>query len=134
MPVNFRRRVSIVVAAALGWLTFQGVAPANANTITFELDSVFGGATPHGSLPWVTAIFTDKGPNAVRLTLAASGLSGHEFLGKGGFLFNLDPFPRHLKANTSVARTANSHSGETGSSRSAGGRSMQCFHSRAIKA
>jgi len=98
MPVNFCQRVGIVVAAALGWVAFQGVAPANANTITFELDSVFGGATPHGSLPWVTAIFTDKGPNTVRLTLAASGLSRREFLGKRGFLFNLDPFPGHLKA------------------------------------
>ena len=42
-----------------------------------------------GPTPWLTAVFSDKGPNAVELTLAAPGLTGSEVVGR--WYFNLNP-------------------------------------------
>ena len=80
------------VVCALGCAAVASAAPAVANTITFQLDERFGGYAPKGPGPWLTATFTDIGPDAIELTLNATGLRRGEFLGNSGFLFNLDPF------------------------------------------
>jgi hypothetical protein len=65
-------------------------APANAATVTFNLDSEFsGGDDPAGGTPWVTATFADIA-GGVRMTIDTLGLVGEEFLTE--FYFNIDPF------------------------------------------
>jgi hypothetical protein len=67
-------------------------ASAQAGAVTFSLGTEFSGATaPEGPAPWLTATFDDSygGPNTVRLTMTAGGLTDNEFVGK--WYFNLDP-------------------------------------------
>jgi hypothetical protein len=90
---------AFAAAALTAFLVASPVMPASANTVTFDLDTLFGGSsTPTGSAPWITATFTDVGKNRVRLTLRAVDLSGHEFIGKDGFLFELLTLPKNLQA------------------------------------
>jgi hypothetical protein len=65
-------------------------APANALSVTFNLDREFsGGDDPAGGTPWVTAKFDDIA-GGVQMTIDTLGLVGSEFLTQ--FYFNIDPF------------------------------------------
>jgi hypothetical protein len=77
-------------------LAVSSVESLKANTITLNLDTVLSGKSPAGLAPWVTATFTDVGPNSVRLTLRATDLTPGEFLGRGALYFNLAPDVSHL--------------------------------------
>lgn len=67
------------------------LAPAAASSLTFSLDQRYEGSAgiPAGPTPWLDATIDAAGANRVRLTLAASGLSGGESV--GSWFFNLDP-------------------------------------------
>jgi hypothetical protein len=69
---------------------------AGALSYTYDFDHTLSGVAPAGPTPWLTATFSDTGPNAVQLTLAAPGLTGAEFV--GSWFFNLNPAldPRNL--------------------------------------
>jgi hypothetical protein len=97
--MRFRPSFWAAFVISFSGLLVGSAAPASANTVTFDLDTLLSGKKPHGTvLPWVTVTFTDIGHNAIRLAVTATGLTGREFLGKEGLVFNLDPFPRNLKA------------------------------------
>src|SRR5579872_2656152 len=89
----FRRAGGLAIAASVGLLVAAYALPASANTVTFDLDTLFAGTTPAGAAPWVTVSFTDVKKNHVRVTLNAAGLKGHEFLAKDALLFELAMLP-----------------------------------------
>lgn len=65
---------------------------ASADTLSFELDTVYTGGTPSGPTPWLAATFDDTldafGDNGVRLTLTAPNLASGEFVTQ--WVFNLN--------------------------------------------
>lgn len=75
--------ILILALASLSW----------ADVLIFELNYEFSGGTPPSGLPpWLTATFDDSvGPDKVRLTMSASGLTDPEFVDGQGWLFNLNP-------------------------------------------
>jgi hypothetical protein len=90
-------KVAVAVFAAVALFA---PAKADAASISFELDILFGSATPPtpaGDAPWLIATFDDQGtPGSVLLTLDATGLSGGNFVRGGsnggfGWGFNYDP-------------------------------------------
>lgn len=80
-----------------GIVSFAACAAAAAGTVTFDVDTVFTGATPGGSGPWLRACFSQNGANSVRLTLTSLLTADSEFVAKWGF--NLDP---SLTPNTAI--------------------------------
>jgi hypothetical protein len=68
---------------------FATALPASAASFTFNLSTVYDGATPTGPAPYLTATFVDVAPNVVDLTFDATNLLGTEFVTK--WYFNLDP-------------------------------------------
>ena len=83
----------LLLAAGLALGVGLNVQSAAAGTVTFNLDTEFsGGADPAGPAPWLVAVFTDLALNTIQFSLSASGLTGDEFVGSGGFHFNVDPF------------------------------------------
>lgn len=64
--------------------------PANATSISFGYNMEFSGATaPVGASPWLTATFDDENtPGTVKLTFAATNLTGSEFV--SGAYFNVN--------------------------------------------
>jgi hypothetical protein len=66
-------------------------SPIQATTLTFDYTFEFSGATaPEGPAPWLRATFDDSvGPNKVKLTLSALGLTDNEFV--SSWYFNFDP-------------------------------------------
>ena len=65
---------------------------ANADYVTYDLDTEFSGATsPEGFTPWITATFDDSfgGANDVRLTMSAVNLVDAESIKQ--WYFNFDP-------------------------------------------
>jgi hypothetical protein len=68
-----------------------GLATNGLATLILPLDYTFSGDNPAGTLPWLTATFTDVGPGTVTLTMDATGLSGSEFLGGKAWYFNFNP-------------------------------------------
>ncbi len=90
---------SIVRLAAAGVVAVAALVAggdSRAATLTFGLDIEFSsGQAPAGTAPWVTATFDDSfgGPNTVRLTMSAVGLSGSgssaELIAE--MTFNFDP-------------------------------------------
>jgi len=64
-------------------LTFAGVTRAD---FSVGLDREYSGATaPVGTAPWLTATITDVAPNTVRISLAATHLTGSEFVSEWDF-------------------------------------------------
>jgi len=78
------RKTLTVIAAGLFVLA---LAPKT-EALTLTFDTVFSGATPSGSSPYLTATFTDAGSNTVNVTLTGS-IDAGEFYTEMGF--NLDP-------------------------------------------
>jgi len=64
-----------------------------ANTATFQLGNCFSCpvSTPGGTTPWLTANLTDASSGGVDLTMKADQLLAGEFVGSGGWFFNLNP-------------------------------------------
>jgi len=83
-------KIKLKLLASVGLVV---VAPmlANGANFVYQFNNVFNGVTPAGSLPWITAAFSDVAgsPGTVQLKISASGLTGSEFL--AGLLLNLDP-------------------------------------------
>lgn len=73
----------------IGMLSLCAGTAAMAGTVTFDLDTVFTGAAPGGTGPWLRACFAQNGANSVRLTLTSLLTADSEFVSKWGF--NLDP-------------------------------------------
>lgn len=65
--------------------------PVQATTLTFDYNFEFSGATaPSGPAPWLKATFDDfDSSGTVQLSIAASGLTGSEFI--PAVYFNVDP-------------------------------------------
>jgi hypothetical protein len=63
---------------------------ASANTLTFDLGSVFNGGTPGSSPPYLTALFEDTAANTVKLTLSSHLNVASEFF--SDFDFNVTGF------------------------------------------
>ena len=83
------KKLFLLITLVAGIIAFA--LPAQATTLTFDLDYEFSGATPPaGSTPWITATFDDSygGANTVRLTMSAGNLTGVEFI--DDWLFNFD--------------------------------------------
>lgn len=79
-----------ITAIAVTTLCLAGT-PARAGIFTIDLfDEFSGGVEPEGTPPWLRATFEDV-IGGVRLTMEAIGLTDSEFVGTGGWLFNLDP-------------------------------------------
>jgi hypothetical protein len=79
--------LAVVTAATLLVACGPGTASA---ALTFDFDFEFSGGTPPaGPTPWITAVFTDSGPNTVTLTLSGPNLVGVEKV--TGWYFNVDP-------------------------------------------
>jgi hypothetical protein len=72
-------------------------ASTGAAAYTFNFDTVFDGATPTGSGPWVTAVFQDVSPGTVDLTISGPGLTAGESLGDLFFNLNSALNPMKLK-------------------------------------
>jgi hypothetical protein len=66
------------------------MAEVKVSALTFNFDQTLSGVAPAGPTPWLTASFTSAGANTVQLTLAASGLTGSEFVNQWYFNFNPD--------------------------------------------
>lgn len=86
--------MKVIAAAVLALALVSNASAAQAYTLNFEFDQVISGATPDGTSPWLTATFTDSsqvvsngGPavSGVLLTLAASGLTGRDFITEWDF-------------------------------------------------
>jgi hypothetical protein len=62
-----------------------------ASAATLQLDHPFGepDAPPAGSLPWLTVVTTDIGPNVVYVEFKASNLTGSEYVSE--WFLNVDP-------------------------------------------
>src|ERR1051325_3873471 len=80
------RFANVVVLVAA---TFFFSPRVSAESITYNFDHTLTGVAPAGPTPWLTARFSDAQPNTVTVTLAASGLTGNEFIGQ--WYFNLNP-------------------------------------------
>lgn len=76
-----------VVMLLLMPLAFS-LSKAHADTITFNMNTVYSGGTPSGSAPWATATISDTGTNTVTLTMD-NLLSSPQFI--SDWYFNLDP-------------------------------------------
>lgn len=83
------RRLVVILAVALLMLA----SSAMADTFQLQYDTVFSGATPAGSAPWLLATFTDTA-TGVDLSVSAFNLSGSEFVGK--LYFNNINYPTTL--------------------------------------
>jgi hypothetical protein len=69
---------------------FAPAASSHANIISYGLNHEFSGGTPPESptLPWLTATFEDRSDGGgVDLTMAATNLTGDEYVGKWYFNF-----------------------------------------------
>jgi hypothetical protein len=75
---------------ALCVLLMVGVPPAYADSLTLDFEYEFSEAdTPGGTWPFLTATFTDVGPDQVQLTMDAGNLIDSEFV--HAWYFNFDP-------------------------------------------
>jgi hypothetical protein len=86
------KKLLLFLVVGLSFLVV-GLQTAQAIPVVFELNYEYSGATPPaGDPPWLTAIFDDAAnglaDGAVRLTMAASGLSGTEYISQWYFNFN----------------------------------------------
>ncbi len=83
MPVlSGKQTCLMLIIVPLLSLALLFCGSAQANTITFNLDHLFGETAPTGSTPWLTAVFDDEGsPGSVTLTLSTPNLTGSEFVG-----------------------------------------------------
>jgi MYXO-CTERM domain-containing protein len=70
----------VVSVASAGW--------AVADSIDLPFDTVISGSTPAGGSPWLNATLDQSAPSSVKLTIAADGLVGSEFL--SSITFSLD--------------------------------------------
>ena len=87
-----RRRPSLAQSAwLLTLIVLGGFTPCYATIITYGSSFEFSGGTPPaGPTPWVTTVFNDGGTaGSVTMTLAATNLTGSEFVGVA--MVNLDP-------------------------------------------
>jgi hypothetical protein len=67
---------------------FSGAAAAA--TITFDFNHEFStGTPPAGTVPWLTASFTDLAPGSVQMVVNTDGLTASEFV--SGLYFNINP-------------------------------------------
>jgi len=82
----YRTLAGVLFASLL--ISFSATASATSITIPYTVE--FSGATPPaGAAPWLTATFDDENtPGTVKLTLAATNLTGSEFV--FGAYFNLN--------------------------------------------
>jgi hypothetical protein len=76
---------------------------ASAASFTFNLSTVYDGATPTGPAPYLTATFADVSPNVVELTFNAGNLLGTEYVTEWDF--NLDPAINPISLVGNVAHT-----------------------------
>ena len=68
-----KAKLLALLSAAVLAVSASGFAqPVSAGTLTLELDTVFNGATPAGSTPWLTAVFDDTAAGEVTLTGTAN--------------------------------------------------------------
>jgi len=82
------RKILLFIIVGVGVILAAASVPANALTLTFELDEEYtGAAEPLGPEPWLTATFEDAGLNQVSLTLDTDGLTGNEFV--SNWFFNI---------------------------------------------
>jgi hypothetical protein len=63
-------------------------APTNADVLNFNLDFLYGGTSPAGTSPWLTATFEDITTDQVRLTLDSANLTANENVASWYFNFN----------------------------------------------
>lgn len=77
---------TLIVLLALACAS--GVARAALVQLDYSVE-FSNGTAPAGLAPWMSALFADIAPGAVRLTLSTGGLSGAENV--SGAYFNLDP-------------------------------------------
>lgn len=87
MKANLQSILGIAVVSVVGVLN------SSASSVSYDFGAVSGGATPAGTPPWVSAVFSDAGANTVSLTLSAGGLSQGSFVSCWYFNLNssLDP-------------------------------------------
>src|ERR1041385_2181246 len=78
----------IACFATVSVFTFR-LSATSITSITYNFDHTLRGIAPVGPTPWLTAVVSDSGANAVQLTLAAPGLTGDEYVGQ--WYFNLNP-------------------------------------------
>ena len=83
------KKLLLLITLVAGVISFA--LPAQATTLTFDLNLEFSGATePEGAKPWITATFDDSFGDAtnVRLTMTAGNLVDNEFIDDWRFNFN----------------------------------------------
>jgi hypothetical protein len=76
---------------------------ASAASFTFNLSTVYDGATPTGPAPYLSATFADVSPNVVELTFNAANLNGSEYVTEWDF--NLDPLINPVSLVGNVTHT-----------------------------
>ncbi len=74
---------AVLMLSAFGQLALAEMLPV---PFVYEFSGAY---PPHGETPWLTATFTDSGPESVTMELDLDNLVDMEYLGM--VLFNLDP-------------------------------------------
>jgi len=91
-----KRRRTLLFFATLLVVFGLATSPAQA-TLTYTLNTVFNGASPTSSAPWLTATFDDHGSSgSVTLTLTSSLEVASEFIGEVAFNLNPNLIPSSL--------------------------------------
>ncbi len=67
-------------AALLAIIVALGLAPTASATVTIDLGTVYTGATPSGTPPWISLAFTDAGADTVTLTISSLLEDSSEFI------------------------------------------------------
>ena len=82
----------IFSASGLLLLFLLVAAPINAAALTFNLDFLYGGSSPAGTSPWLTATFEDIVTDQVQLTLNFANLTANERVSYWYFNSNVSSF------------------------------------------
>lgn len=102
---NFK---SALILAAVATVAFSA---SSASAVTFNLSSVYTGATPGGTAPWVTVNITDVAANKVNISVShnATSVAG-QFI--SDLYLNLNPFVASVTVSNEV--NANKRNGAIG--------------------